>query len=84
MNLRITGAYQLTEAIGASERLTERGVTNSVVYMIEPGRFRDPRDDREAEHVVSPLVKEQIFPGSGAVRVFLCHMRLESLLGVIR
>jgi hypothetical protein len=31
MNLRVTGAYQLTEAIRASERLTERGVTNSVL-----------------------------------------------------
>ena len=38
--LAALGAYQLTEALRAAERLGERGLASSVVYILEPGRFR--------------------------------------------
>ena len=78
------GAYQLTEALRASDRLNERGISNAVIYLLEPGRFRIPRDDREAEYTVTPSLSEILFPNAATVRVFLSHTRPESLLGVIR
>jgi phosphoketolase len=78
------GAYQLTEAWRASDRLKERGIPHDLLYMLEPGRFRAARDDREAEHTASASQREQLFPDNAAVRVFLSHTRPESLLGVIR
>ena len=79
-----TGAYQLTEVMRASDRLNERGIPHAVVYLLEPGRFRAPRDEREAEYTATPSLRESLFPPNITVRVFLSHTRPESLLGVIR
>ncbi len=88
--LAAIGAYQLTEALRAAERLGERGLAGSVVYILEPGRFREPRDAAEASFINGPGNKaaserrERFFPASAAVRVFLTHTRPEPLLGVLR
>ncbi len=82
--LAAIGSYQLLEILRASDRLSERGLPHSVVCMLEPGRFRDPRDLREAEHVVSLKQRQSLFPKTAPVRVFLTHTRPEPLVGLIR
>lgn len=78
------GAYQLGEALRASNRLAERGIPHGLIYILEPGRFRAPRDSREAKFTVDHDVRDRLFPSTSNVRIFLGHMRPESLLGVIR
>lgn len=82
--LAAIGSYQLSEILRASDRLSERGLPHSVVYMLEPGRFRSPRDTREAKHLVSLKQRESLFPKTAPVRVFLTHTRPEPLLGLMR
>ena len=50
--LTAVGSYQLEEALKASFRLSRRKVPHSVVYMLEPGKFRYPRSAGEAGYVV--------------------------------
>ncbi len=75
------GAYQLSEAIRACDRLRETGTSFRLVYVQEPGRFRAPRDMLEAEICLSDLERERIFPSRLHRRVALTHMRPEVFRG---
>lgn len=75
------GAYQLSEGIRACERLRETGTSFRLVYLQEPGRFREPRDTLEAEACVSDFERERLFPGRLHRRVALTHMRPEVFRG---
>ncbi len=75
------GAYQLSEAICACERLRETGTPFRLVYIQEPGRFRQPRDSMEAEVCVSDLERQRLFPPRLRRRVALTHMRPEVFQG---
>ncbi|TNE73420.1 MAG: xylulose 5-phosphate 3-epimerase [Gammaproteobacteria bacterium] len=75
------GAYQLSEAIRACERLRETGTPFRLVYIQEPGRFRQPRDVTEAATCLSELERERLFPKRLRRRVALTHMRPEVFLG---
>jgi phosphoketolase len=78
------GSYQLIEALRASDRLKEHGIPHNVIYLFEPGKFRSPRDSREAAHTNPPEVRESLFPPDAKARVFLTHTRPEVLLSVVR
>lgn len=78
------GAFQLQQALRASERLKERDVAHSVVYVLEPGRFRQPRDADEAASMADNSVIESLFPSRIQARVILTHTRPEPLLGHAR
>ncbi len=82
--LTAVGGYQLREVLRASRCLSDGGVPHDVVYMIEPARFRNPRDAREAQAMVDRESRERLFPPSIPSRVFVGHMRPESLAGVVR
>lgn len=82
--LTAIGAYQLEEVIKASTRLRERQVPHSVVYMLEPGRFRKQRSKGESAHVVPPSLQAELYPGSVPARVFATHTRPELLLGTLQ
>lgn len=82
--LTAVGAYQLSEVLRTSDRLSEHGLPHSVVYLLEPGRFRNPRDSYEAAHMVSSEQREMLFPQTSVVRVFLTHTHPEPFLGIIR
>jgi phosphoketolase len=77
------GAYQLAQALRASRRLAEAGVDHSVVYMVEPSRFRRPRNRREAAHQAPAEVRERLYPASAEARVFIVHTRPEPVLGLL-
>ncbi len=81
--LTAIGAYQLGEVLKASERLIARSLPHTVVYMLEPGRFRAPRSEREERHLVSSDVRARLYPQRVAARVFVTHTRAEPLLGTL-
>jgi len=78
------GAYQLAEALKASGRLDERGIAHGLVYLLEPGRFREPRDEREAAMVAADSIRGELFPDAADIRVMLTHMRAAPFLGTTR
>lgn len=78
------GAYQLQQALKASDRLREHNVAHSVIYLLEPGRFRIPRDEYEAAAMASDDVVSALFPSSVQYRVFVTHTRPEVILGHAR
>jgi phosphoketolase len=77
------GAYQTQEALRAFQRLRERGLAARVTVILEPGRFRIPRDDIEHNYVVGNEALEALFP-SKSPRVILAHTRPEPMLGILR
>jgi len=81
--LTAVGGYQLVEALAASARLAERGVAHAVVYLLEPGRFRAPRNEREARHLAPAALRAQLYPESVRPRLFLTHTRPEPMLGAL-
>lgn len=83
VQLLAVGAYQLGEALRAARRLEARGTTAAVVYLLEPGRFRRPRDAREGSRAAPPELSRDLFPGD-PVRVILSHTRPEPMLGLLR
>jgi len=82
--LTAIGAYQLEEVLKASAELRDAEVPHSVVYMIEPGRFRAPRSGGELAHLASPGIIEKLYPESVKPRIFVTHMRPEVVLGVLK
>ncbi|WP_234987666.1 hypothetical protein [Novilysobacter spongiicola] len=78
-----TGAYQLQEVRRAQTRLVERGVSAAILYLGEPGRFRAPRDPKEAQYVHSDSEVHALFPAERP-RVFVTHTRPEPFLGALR
>lgn len=81
--LTAVGAYQLEEVLKASLRLAERNLPHSVVYLLEPGRFRTPRTPGEEAHAVPVPVRENLYPQAVTYRLFVSHTRPEPLLGVL-
>jgi len=82
--LTAIGAYQLQEVLKASARLTEREMPHSVVYMVEPGRFRIPRDEGELAHAAPGDRVAALYPESVPSRVFVTHTRPEPMLGTLQ
>jgi phosphoketolase len=78
-----TGAYQLAAARRAYERLGTRGVDAALVYLAEPGRFRQPRDDQEEAYTLNDAFVSTLFPAD-IPRVFVTHTRPEPYLGALR
>jgi phosphoketolase len=83
LSLVAVGAYQLGEVLTASRRLAERDVAHTVVCVLEPGRFRRPRTEREAAHQARAEVREAAFPERIRRRVLVTHTRPETLLGIL-
>ena len=81
--LTAVGAYQLMEVLTASRRLAERQVPHAVVYLLEPGRFREPRSEHEQSHGASPDVTARLYPSDIPARLFVTHTRPETILGVL-
>lgn len=78
------GAYQLEEALKAARRLKERNVPNSVIYMLESGRFRNPRNEREMAHAAPLEIQKELYPDNVPARIFITHTRPETILGILQ
>lgn len=83
VQLLALGAYQLGAVQRAADRLRKHGIACSVVVITEPGRFRLPRDEREAGYVHGADEIAAIIPQVNK-RVFVSHTRTEVLTGVLR
>jgi len=81
--LTAVGAYQLAGVLKASRRLVAATVPHSVVYMIEPGRFRQPRSQGEQAQAASDAVRSSLYPDAAQARLFVVHTRPEPLLGTL-
>lgn len=84
LQLVACGALQLQQMLKASDRLRQQRVSHSLVYLLEPGRFRQPRDRWEAEVVADPAVLQALFPARVRYRLLLTHGRAEPLLACCR
>jgi len=82
--LTAIGAYQLEEVLKASARLRERDIPHSVVYMLEPGRFRKPRSEGERAHAAAAELRAELYSKDVPARVFVTHTRPERLLGTLQ
>lgn len=74
------GAYQMQQALRTARRLQEHAVEVSVWALLEPGKFRQPRDRWERSYCADAL--ERI--PAAANRLFFCHTRPEIVLGTLR
>jgi phosphoketolase len=81
--LTAVGAYQLEETIKAAARLRLHGIRPAVIYMIEPGRFREPRSETEAENAAPTDLVRDLYPQGVEPRVFVTHTRPFLLAGVL-
>ena len=52
--------------------------------MLEPGRFRLPRDAGEMAHAASGELCKQLYPDEVPARVFVSHTRPEPILGTLQ
>jgi phosphoketolase len=77
------GAYQMVSVQRAARVLREKGIRCSVVAMVEPGRFRQSRDDTESAYVHSGERIAQLIPYVRH-RLFVCHTHAEVITGVLR
>ncbi len=77
------GAYQVEEALKAHARGMARGRRSCVTAVLEPGRFREPRDEIEAAFVADDASLKVLFPPD-LPRVILSHTRPEPMIGLLR
>lgn len=77
------GAYQLEETMKAARRLAEAGVRPLVTALIEPARFRAPRDAIERAFTADDAALSALFPPN-LPRVIAAHTRPEPMLGLLR
>lgn len=77
------GAYQLEQCRRAVARLAKGGLQPLVTYVLEPGKFRVPRDSTEAAFVATDDQVAELFPAH-LPRVIVSHTRPEPMIGVLR
>jgi len=82
--LTAVGGYQLVEILKASARLADHHVPHSVIYMLEPGRFREPRSKGELAHVAAEELRKKLYPDNVLSRIFVVHARPQTILGVLQ
>lgn len=80
LQILAVGAYQLGEALKASKRLAKAGVAHAVYCLLEPGRFRAPRDAMEAEFCTSTSMLGEHLAGT---RILISHTRAEVMTGTL-
>lgn len=82
--LTAVGGYQLVEVLKASARLALHEVPHSVIYMLEPGRFREPRSRGETAHMAPEESRKRLYPDNVTARLFIVHTRPQTMLGVLQ
>lgn len=82
--LTAIGSFQMMETLKAAERLEQRGIKVAVNYLVEPGRFRQPRGRRELLYCATIESRHALFPEHISTRVFVCHTHPEIMSGVLR
>ena len=84
VQLVAVGAYQLGVCGEVKRTLSKQGIQCRITYLLEPGRFRQPRDLYEQTYVSDVATRISLFPDDIRLRIFVSHLRPEILLGVCR
>lgn len=84
VQLVAVGAYQLGVCQEVKRTLSKQGIQCCITYLLEPGRFRQPRDLYEQTYVSDVATRISLFPDDIRLRIFVSHLRPEILLGVCR
>jgi phosphoketolase len=84
VQLVAVGAYQLGVCQEVKRTLSKQGIQCHITYLLEPGRFRQPRDPYEQTYVCDVATRTSLFPDDIRLRIFVSHLRPEILLGVCR
>ena len=84
VQLVAVGAYQLGVCGEVKRTLSKQGIQCRITYLLEPGRFRQPRDPYEKTYVSDVATRINLFPDDIRLRIFVSHLRPEILLGVCR
>lgn len=77
------GTYQLLEILKASKRLAMKKIAHSVVYIQEPGKLREPRNDGELRHGAPDKTLEHIIPAQIKEILLVTHTRPEPMVGTL-
>lgn len=83
LQLLAIGYYQLSAVLHAAALLREQHIACSVVAIVEPGRFRIPRDQREAAYAHDIDAIKALIPAVQR-RLIVCHTHAEVMTGVLR
>ncbi|MFT7087970.1 MAG: phosphoketolase [Rickettsiales bacterium] len=78
------GAYQLAEILIASKRLKEHKVPHIISYILEPGKFREARNEGEKQHLAPKDVLENITPNHIEEVLIVSHTRPELMIGTLQ
>ncbi|MDP2505070.1 hypothetical protein [Oceanobacter sp. 3_MG-2023] len=84
IQLVASGYQSLQQALQISERLQQHQRPHSLVYLLEPGRFRHARDSAEAGCQVDDQIISGLFPEIVRQRLVFCDMRPEVFIGHCR
>jgi phosphoketolase len=82
--LTAIGSYQLHQVMRAANRLRQHKIKVAINYLIDPGRFREPRGAREAALQTSEALRSHYFPPKISARIFVCHTRPHVMSGILR
>jgi len=82
--LTAIGGYQFAEVVRASGRLVEKGVPHSVVCMLEPRRFAEPRSAEEFGCCLTAKERKRFYPDSAQARLFVTHTRSGRIQGLLQ
>lgn len=77
------GAYQLAQAEKAATRLRECGHRCAVIAILEPGRFRVARDQRESDYIYDNDTLTYLIPDA-RVRILVTHVHGDIAAGLLR
>lgn len=78
------GAYQLSVCLEVQNRLLADNIESELIYMLEPAKFRIPRDKHEASYVTEQNIVDELFGNDKHLRVFVCHFHPETIFSVCR
>ncbi|QJR81670.1 xylulose 5-phosphate 3-epimerase [Alteromonas pelagimontana] len=83
IQLLAIGGYQLQACIEAAQKLREQSVSCSVIALLEPGKFRKPRDEAEAEYCHTDDALDLLISPSN-LRIIVSHTGADVVTGVLR
>ncbi len=84
LTLIAIGTYQLLETLKASKELAAKKVSHGVVYIQEPGKLREPRNDGERRHGASDKIIGKLIPPSTKELLLVTHTRPEVMVGTLQ
>lgn len=84
LTLAAIGTYQLLETLKVSKQLAAKKIPHAMVYIQEPGKLREPRNDGERKHAVSDRILGKLFPQCTKELLLITHTRPEPMVGALQ